>query len=116
MARQYTELVWLLRLTFALAAVLTCGFPTMRQAQAQVSPAPAKDEMFSGAVTAVSESSLTVVRTGSTATKTFAITAQTKFEGPKPRVNSHVTIRYVSGEDGDRAVRIIVRAAAPSKK
>jgi hypothetical protein len=72
--------------------------------------------MFSGTVTAVAEGSLTVVRTGSTTAKTFTVNPQTQFEGPKPQVNSHVTIRYVSGEDGDRAVRVIVRASAPAKR
>jgi hypothetical protein len=116
MARQYPELVRLLRLTVVFAAMLACAFSTLRHAGAQASPAAAKDQMFSGAVTAVSASSLTVLRTGSTATKTFAITPQTQFEGPKPRVDSHVTIRFISADDGDRAVRVIVRAPTPSKK
>ena len=71
--------------------------------------------MFSGTVTAVTDASLTVARTGSPATKSFAITPQTLFEGPKPQVNSRVTVRYVSGDEGDRAVRVIVRPQ-PAKK
>jgi hypothetical protein len=116
MARQYSELVRLLRLTVLLAAMLACAFSTMRHARAQATPAAAKDQMFSGALTAVTDSSLTVVRTNSTVTKTFAITPQTQFEGPKPRVSLHVTIRYISGDEGDRAVRVIVKAPAPPAK
>jgi hypothetical protein len=43
------------------------------------------------------------------ATHTFAITPETTFEGGKPQVNSRVTVRYVAGDEGDRAVHVIVR-------
>jgi hypothetical protein len=56
------------------------------------------------------------VRRESKDTKTFRITAETKFEGPKPQVAAGVTVRYIAAEDGDRAVRVIVRAAARSTK
>jgi hypothetical protein len=72
-----------------------------------------KDQMFSGEVTAIDNSSLTATRTGSKDSKTFVITPETRFEG-KPKVNSRVTIRYVVTEDVARAVRVIVRA--PAKK
>ncbi len=116
MARQYAELVWLLRLTVFAVASLSCALPTTRIGWTQNQPAPPKDQMFSGTVTAVGDNSLTVVRTGSTASKTFTVTPQTLFEGPKPQVNSRVTIRYVAGEEGDRAVRVIVRAPANNKR
>ncbi len=115
MARQYAELVRLLSLTFVAATLLPCALPTARIAWAQAQPSAPKDQMFSGTVTAVGDTSLTVVRTGSTVSKTFAITPQTQFEGPKPQVNSRVNIRYVSSEDSDRAVRVIVRAPAGKK-
>ena len=41
--------------------------------------------MFSGIITAVDATSLTVVRAEPKDTKTFVITPQTKFEGPKLR-------------------------------
>jgi hypothetical protein len=72
-----------------------------------------KDQMFSGEVTAIDSSSLTATRTGSKDSKTFVITPETRFEG-KPKVSSRVTIRYVVTEEGDRAVRVIVRP--PAKK
>ena len=114
MARRYADIVRLIWLTILGVALLCCGSLPTRTASAQVVPAP-KDQMFSGTVTAVNEASLTVVRTGSPATKSFSITPQTQFEGPKPQVNSRVTIRYVSGDEGDRAVRVIVRPQ-PAKK
>ena len=71
--------------------------------------------MFSGTVTAVSDTTLTATRTGSNDSKTFAITSETHFEGPKPQVASRVNVRYVSEDDIDRAVRVIVRAPAGKK-
>ena len=59
--------------------------------------------MFSGTVTAVDETSLTAVRTGQgkvAATRTFTLTADTSFEGGKPKLNSRVTVRFVATEDG----------------
>ena len=97
------------------AALFACAPFSMRAAAAQGVPAAPKDQMFSGTVTDVTDASLTVIRSGSKTTKTFAITAQTKFEGPKPQVNSQVTVRFVSGDGGDRAVRVIVRPPATKK-
>jgi hypothetical protein len=95
-------------------AVLVSGV-ALRPSAAQ-QPAPAAP-MFSGVITAVGATSLTVVRTEPKDTKTFLITPETKFEGPKPQVNARVTVRYIAADEGDRAVRIIVRAPAkPAKK
>ena len=61
---------------------------------------------------AVDDSSLTVNRTvlgKNSSTKTFILTAETMYEGGKPQVRAQVTIRYVTTEDGDRALRVIVR-------
>jgi hypothetical protein len=82
-------------------------------AQQKTQSAP-KDQMFSGEVTAMDASTLTATRTGSKVSKTFLITSETRFEG-KPVVHSRVTIRYVTNEDGDRAVRVIVRPPAVKK-
>jgi hypothetical protein len=74
--------------------------------------APVKDQFFTGTVMAVDETSLTVNRTvlgKNSSTRTFLLTAQTKFEGGKPQVRSQVTVRYVTTDDGDIAVRVIVR-------
>jgi hypothetical protein len=81
-------------------------------------PSQPKDQMFSGTVTAVDEASLTAVRTGQgkvSAKRTFLLTAETSFEGGKPKLNSRVTVRFIATEDGDRAIHVIVRAVAKGK-
>jgi|SRR5579871_1324264 len=80
--------------------------------QAGTTQTPAKDQLFTGTVTAIDEESLTVNRTvlgKNSSTKTFILTADTKFEGGMPKVRAQVTVRYVTVEDGDRAVHVIVR-------
>jgi len=74
--------------------------------------AKAKDQFFTGFVTAVEESSITVNRIvmGNNSTiKTFLVTGETRFEGGRPEVRSQVTVRYITGEDGERAVHVILR-------
>ena len=87
-------------------------------AQGESRPSQPKDQMFSGTVTAVDETSLTAVRTGQgkvSATRTFLLTAETRFEGGKPKLNSRVTVRFIATEDGDRAIHVIVRGLAKGK-
>jgi hypothetical protein len=114
MPLEYPDIVRFIRYAL-IFAVLVSG-AALRPSVAQ-QPAPAAAPMFSGVITAVSATSLTVVRTEPKDTKTFLITPETKFEGPKPQVNARVTVRYIAADEGDRAVRIIVRAPAkPAKK
>ena len=115
MAFAYSEKVRLSRATILIAALAlgTAGSWLVDCAQAQPpqQKAAPKDQMFSGVVTGMGENSLTAVRAGSKESKTFAITAETKIDGPKPRVGLSVTIRYVVTDQGDRALRVIVREA-----
>ncbi len=73
---------------------------------------PVPETFFSGAVIAVSTTEITIRRRAlisNATTKTFAMDAETKIEG-KLRVKANVTVRYVTGDDGNaRATRIIVR-------
>ena len=72
----------------------------------------AKDQYFTGVVVAIDSETLTVNRKASgkqSATKSFLITAETQFEGGKPVARSQVTVRYVTTDDGDRAVHVILR-------
>ena len=108
-------MVWLTR-SAILLIVLGCGavlVPLPSPAwQDEAQPKPPKDQMFSGTVTAVDDTSLTAVRTGQgkvSATRTFTLTADTSFEGGKPKLNSRVTVRFIATEDGDRAIHVIVR-------
>jgi hypothetical protein len=114
MPLEYPDIVRFIR--YALIFAVLVSEAALRPSVAQ-QPAPAAAPMFSGVITAVSATSLTVVRTEPKDTKTFLITPETKFEGPKPQVNARVTVRYIAADEGDRAVRIIVRAPAkPAKK
>lgn len=90
-------------------------------ARSQDSPAAVQpqDQFFAGTITALSETSVTVTRTvlGKESTvRTFAITAETAIQGGKPKLKSRVTVKWVSGDDGDRAVKIILRGAVPPPK
>ncbi len=69
------------------------------------------DQFFAGNVTALSGETLTVGRTvlgKISSTRTFRITPETRVEG-NLRVRSKVTVRFVSRDDGDQALHIIVR-------
>lgn len=69
-----------------------------------------KDQYLTGLVVNVSDASLTVSRTGKNAlTKTFVITTDTRFEGGRPAVGAQVTVRYFTADDGDHAVRVLLR-------
>jgi hypothetical protein len=70
-----------------------------------------EDQFFSGDVTALDATKITVKRTvlGKRSDfKTFLITSETRVEG-KPKVKSRVTVRWTASEDGDKAVHILVR-------
>jgi hypothetical protein len=99
----------------AFGVFLVCGSarPALPQTDNQEHKSPKlKDQMFSGMVVAIDDASLTASRAGQgkvAATKTFAITPETRFEGGKPAVNSRVTVRYVTTETGELAIHVIVR-------
>ena len=121
MAGPYADMMRFIWSGIVLAG-LACGGATVVFPQGpsqQTQKAKPKDQMFSGVVTAVDDASLTAVRTGPGTiadTKTFAITAETRFEGGKPQVHSRVTVRYVTAEDGERAIHVIVRGSHNQKK
>lgn len=79
---------------------------------------PPADQFFAGIVTALSEGSITITRNvlGKPTVHTFAVTAETVVEGGKPKLKSKVTVKFVSGDNGDRAVKIILRGAVPPPK
>jgi hypothetical protein len=97
---------------------MTGALLPIKHAQGQEQQPKPKDQMFSGTITAIDETSLTATRTGPgkvAATKTFVLTPETRFEGGKPAVNSRVTVRFVTTEEGDRAIHVIVRASSGKK-
>jgi hypothetical protein len=80
--------------------------------------APPPDQYFAGVVTALADDSITLTRTvlGKSTVRSFAISAETVVQGGKPKLKSKVTVKWVSGENGDRAVKIILRGSVPPPK
>jgi len=89
-------------------AILRRDGSMVRGAAAERATEPAQGPDVLREVTAIDNASLTATRRGSKDSKTFILTPETRFEG-KPRVSSRVTIRYIASDEGDRAVRVIVR-------
>ena len=86
--------------------------PSFPQKPVQSAPAKPKDRYFTGTVMAIDETTLTVNRRvlgKNSSTKSFVITADTRFEGGRPVVGAQVTVRYVTGDEADRAVHVILR-------
>jgi hypothetical protein len=79
---------------------------------------PPADQFFAGVVTALTEESVTLTQKvlGKPTVRTFAITPETVVEGGKPKLKAKVTVKWVSGESGDRALKIILRTPVPPPK
>jgi len=104
---------WASALVFTiLASGAPNSSPPTPQATEEKPASKPKDQFFTGNVTAIDDSSITVNRMvlgKNSATMTFQLMADTRFEGGRPPVGSQVTVRYVSSDDGKRAVHIILR-------
>lgn len=75
--------------------------------QAQENP-----RFFSGSILNVSASQITVTRVvlgQKQDTRTFAITSETRIEG-KPEAKARATIRFVTKDQADHALDIVVRS------
>jgi hypothetical protein len=72
---------------------------------------------FAGTVVEATPDQITIARVirGKTEKRVFRVTKDTKVEG-KLRTKVRVTVRYLSDEDGDVAIRIVVRAAQPKPR
>lgn len=106
----------------AIGALLALAGPSPVRSQDDppVAAAPQPDQYFAGLVTAVTADSITLTRSvlGKPTVRTFAITAETVFEPPsgKPKLKAKVTVKWLSGENGDRAAKIILRGSVPPPK
>jgi hypothetical protein len=101
---------WLLGVLVAFG--LGIVHPTV-QAQEQPSAGQPAEQYYSGTITQLDRESVTVYRTvlGSNASsRSFRITDSTKIEG-KLRAKARVTVRYITRDEGDEAVYILVRTA-----
>ena len=98
-----------------LPAVLASGAPNSSppapQSTEEKPKAKSKNQFFTGNVTAIDDSSITVNRVvlERFRDRDFSAGADTRFEGGRPRIGSQVTLRYVSIDDEKCAVHIILR-------
>ncbi len=110
--------MWLLSsLLFLVLSTSMPAAPAAQQEQQQAAEEVSPD-FYSGTVSEVPEGKVTVVRSllgKAPETRTFIITADTKVEG-RLRVKARVTVGYRTTDDGDVAVRIIVRNQQNPKK
>jgi hypothetical protein len=101
----------------AVTLLLTSGVLAQSQEPTPGVQGQQEDQYFSGTVTAMDSGKITVIRTvlgTESTTKTFALTSATRYEG-KPKVKSRVTVKFVSGDEGERAVHIVVRPNSSKK-
>ncbi|MGA2132736.1 MAG: hypothetical protein ABSH50_10620 [Bryobacteraceae bacterium] len=77
-----------------------------------------QDQYFAGIVTALSDTSVTITRTvlGKSTVRSFTITDKTVIQGGKPKLKTKVTVKWIPGDDGDCAVKIILRGSVPPPK
>jgi hypothetical protein len=59
---------------------------------------------------------VTRVVQGKTEGRVFKVTVQTKIEGGRLRLKQRIYVRYVSGDDSDTAILVIIRPAAKKTK
>jgi len=84
------------------------------------------DTFFAGSLSECSAEKISVSRVvaGKTEKRTFLLTAQTKVENAagakwdtgKLRVKQRVTVRYITGDDGEVATMIVVRTTQTKQK
>ena len=73
---------------------------------------------FTGNVVESASDHLKVARVlqGKSEDRVFKVTAETKVEGGRLRARERVTVRYLSNDDGDIAILVIVRPTAKKQK
>lgn len=83
----------------------------MERAQDSAEKKAPQDTFFAGTVEVLTQESITVSRVnlGKKEKRVFRITPDTKFEG-KPKTKVRVTVRYLTTDDGETALLIIVRS------
>lgn len=72
-----------------------------------------QDNYFTGTLVENASDHLKVSRVlqGKAEERVFKVNPQTKVEGGRLRARQRVTVRYVTGDEGDTAILIIVRPA-----
>jgi hypothetical protein len=96
--------------------IVLCAFGQKQPAQPEQEQPPA-EQYFSGTVVSYTSEKVTVARTvlgKNSSSRDFTVTPETQIEG-KLRVKVRVTVQYVTKDEVDCAVHIIVRNQ-PAKK
>jgi hypothetical protein len=77
-----------------------------------------QDNYFTGTLVENASDHLTVSRVlqGKAEERVFKVNAQTKVEGGRLRARQRVTVRYVTADEGDTAILIIIRPATKKQK
>jgi hypothetical protein len=116
----YDKEVFPLRASAACLTIVLCAFgqiPPAQQTQEQPPVEQPADQYFSGTVVSFAAERVTVARTvlgRNSSSRYFTITQETQIEG-KLKVKVRVTVQYITKEEVDYAVHIIVRNP-PAKK
>jgi hypothetical protein len=116
----YDKYVLPLRACAVYLWLVACACPQNQPTQPVPETPPAEqpvEEYFSGTVIAYVGESITVARTvmgKNSASRRFVVTSETQIEG-KLKVKCRVTVQYVTKEEVDRALHIIVRTPGPKK-
>lgn len=99
---------------FSLLLIILFGFGTFGLTIFGQAPPDDQNNYFTGTLVENAPDHLKVSRNqrGKPDARVFHVNAQTKVEG-RLRLKQRVAVRYISGEDGDTAILVIVR---PSKK
>jgi hypothetical protein len=109
-----------LRASAVFLAILSCACPQNQAAQQSQEPPSIEqpaEEYFSGTVVAYAGEILTVARTvlgKNSSSRRFIVTTATQIEG-KLRVKARVTVQYITKDEVDQALHIIVRTQPPKK-
>jgi hypothetical protein len=98
--------LWLMLLTFAFGAKL-----------ASAQDDQDKDNYFTGTLVENASDHLKVSRVlqGKAEERVFKVNAETKIEGGRLRLRERITVRYVSADESEIAILVIVRPAAKKK-
>jgi hypothetical protein len=78
---------------------------------------PDKDNYFTGTLVENTPDHLKVSRVlqGKSEDRVFKVNAQTKVEGGRLRLKARITVRYISGDETETAILVIVRPATKKK-
>jgi hypothetical protein len=111
----YPDLVWTKLLGSLLLMVLSFAL-SARCVAAQDDQD--KDNYFTGTLVENTPDHVKVSRVlqGKSEERIFKMNPQTKIEGGRLRLKARITVRYITGDDSDTAILVIVRPAGKKPK